>query len=360
MIFPSSPTLTYNTAGWGEACFAKRQCSCFGSLRNNGGATMNDDKVAVPDEIAAHVHDLTMFKGGNTKVIFNLLDEGAYCVDRSRRIVHWNSAAERITGYRAEEVVGTHCYQKLLQHVDADGRDLCSCNEFCPLYLTMQDGGAREVHVSLLHKDGRRVPVKAKTVPLTDTDGEYIGAIELFHEAGVVENLREQVEFLTRKAHIDCLTGLPNRHSIGTHLQQCMDEWERYGWSFACFLADIDHFKQINDNFGHDAGDLAISTVMNTMAMAGRCSDFLGRMGGDEAVGILKDVDEQDLAAQLHRLNVMVQKARVAGPPFDLSVSVSIGATVVRTGDTPQGILKRTDEALYFSKKNGRNRYTII
>ena len=321
---------------------------------------MKSGQTAVLDDINAKVDRVSLLNSGNTRTLFNMLEEGAYCVDRERRIVHWNCAAEVITGYPANEVVGSYCFQNLLQHVDCDGRDVCSCNELCPLYLTMNDGASREGRFSLLHKDGKRVPVKVKTIPLADAAGGYIGALELFHEDGVVENLREQVAQLMKKAHIDCLTGLPNRHSIDAHLLQSIDEWERYNWPFACFLADIDHFKQINDTYGHDAGDLAISTVMNTMALACRYSDLVGRLGGDEAVGILKDVGEDELGDQLHRLNVLVQKSRVVGPPSDISVSVSIGGTLVKKGDTPQSLLKRADDGLYLSKKAGRNRYTIV
>lgn len=321
---------------------------------------MNNGETVVLDVIGVNANETSLFSGGNTRIIFDMLGEGAYCVNRERRVIHWNGAAEKITGYPAGEVVGSYCFQKILQHIDCAGRDMCSSNELCPLYLTMHDNTTREESASFLHKDGRRVPVRLKTVPIADSTGLCVGALELFHEDGVVENLREQVAGLMKKAHIDCLTGLPNRHSIDAHLRQSIDEWERYGWSFACFLADIDHFKQINDTFGHDVGDLAISTVMNTIALACRSSDFVGRLGGDESVGILKDVDKSGLAVHLHRLNVLVQKSRVVGPPLDISATVSIGGTLARSGDTPQSILKRADEALYISKKTGRDRYAIV
>ena len=298
--------------------------------------------------------------GENIAFLFELLRDGGYCVDLERRIHHWNSAAERITGYGAEEVVGSFCFVNILQHIDDEGRKLCSCDESCPLFSTMRDRISREKHVSLLHKDGRRVPITIRTMPICDCTGECIGALEVFHEDEVVETLRDQLQCMAKKAFVDCLTGLPNRHSIEDRLQQSLDEWERYGWPFACFISDIDHFKRINDTCGHDAGDQAISTVMNTMSMACRTSDMVGRWGGDEAVGILKSIDAVGLDAQLHRISVLVREVSVCRDSFNIAPTISIGATLPQAGDTVQSILKRADLALYESKHAGRDRYTIV
>lgn len=301
-----------------------------------------------------------MLDGENIGLLFDMLLEGAYCVDNERRIRHWNKAAEKITGYPAGEVIGTRCFANLLDHIDGEGRNLCSCADLCPLYLTIRDGNSREASVSFLHKDGKRVPISVKTLPIADRHGRRIGALELFHEDGVVESLRQQLACMAQKAHVDCLTGLANRHSIEAQLRKSLDEWERYDWPFACFISDIDHFKRINDTCGHDAGDQAIVTVMTTMALACRASDMVGRWGGDEAVGILENIDADEFNTQLQRIIMLIRGVKVCRDSFDLSTTVSIGGTVARKGDTPQSILKRADTALYTSKQLGRDQYTVI
>ena len=319
-------------------------------------ATVLEELATSPDELFSPTGILV---GQNINLLFEMLREGAYCVDRERRIHHWNGAAEKITGYHASEVVGTHCFADILQHIDGEGRQLCACDEHCPLFLTICDGLSREARVSLLHKNGTRVPVAIKSIPLVDSDGQFIGAVELFHEDGIVESLQEQLAHMEKKAHIDCLTGLPNRHGIEIRLRHSLDEWERYGWPFACFIADIDYFKRINDTCGHDVGDQAISTVMNTLAMACRTSDYVGRWGGDESVGILENVDADELHAQLQRMNMMIRNTAICRETLDISATISIGATVVLKGDTPQSILKRADSALYTCKVAGRDGYVI-
>lgn len=301
-----------------------------------------------------------LLNGDNFSSFFGMLSEGAYCVDRFRRILHWNASAERITGYLADDVVGGYCYYNLLQHIDDEGRELCSKSELCPLYLTIRDGVSRREHASLLHRDGRRVPVFLKTMPITNSFGERVGALELFEEDGVVESLREQLEAISKTAYLDSLTGLPNRRYLDIRLAQCIEEWERYGWPFVCFVADIDKFKTINDTFGHTFGDQAISIVANTIALACRSSDTVGRWGGDEIVGVLKNVEDEALETLLNRMNDLVRHTRIGDGKHEIIATASIGATVVREGDTAKSILHRADEGLYKSKQAGRDRYTIV
>lgn len=106
------------------------------------------------------------------------LYEGVYVVDKNRKIIFWNEGSERITGYSKEEVVNSFCYQNILQHVDHNGKQLCL--EGCPLNETLQDGIIREAHVFLKHKDGYRIPITVKTLPIYDSEQNIVAAIEVF------------------------------------------------------------------------------------------------------------------------------------------------------------------------------------
>lgn len=310
------------------------------------------------DEV--QVEEVDILRGANISLLFDTIREGAYCVDRDRRIVHWNRAAELITGYSTEEVVGSRCCDNILKHVDDQGNELCIMATSCPLHMTIGDGEVREAHVYLLHKEGRRVPVRVKTMPIRDGNGHRIGALELFDQDGVVERLRGQLLELSRVAYIDSLTGLPNRRYLDIALYQSLEEWIRYGWSFACFIADIDHFKGINDLYGHMIGDRAITTMANTMALACRSSDMIGRWGGDESLGILKNIDESRLSVLMERMCGLVRQTRIACGAVDIAATISVGATMARLGDTIESLVNRADEALYESKRKGRNQATIL
>lgn len=131
-------------------------------------------------------------------MFFGMLGEGAYCVDRARRILHWNKMAEDITGYTADEVTGQNCFANILQHIDCSGRELCAENHHCPLFLTMEDGQTRQEKVSLLHKNGQRIPVRIRAMPICDQDGTRIGALELFSEEGIVDRLRTELDTMSK------------------------------------------------------------------------------------------------------------------------------------------------------------------
>lgn len=111
--------------------------------------------------------------------IIDNVPEGVYCVDESRRIFFWNKAAEKISGYKASEMISKSCSESELSHVNKDGLNLCK--SFCPLVGTMFDGQVREENVFLKHKDGRRIAIKVRTYPLY-SNGKSVGAIEFFHE----------------------------------------------------------------------------------------------------------------------------------------------------------------------------------
>lgn len=111
--------------------------------------------------------------------IIDNASEGIYCVDENRNIFFWNKTAEKISGYKAEEILSKSCAQSYLHHTDKNGKSLC--DGFCPLVGTMFDGLEREDRIYLVHKDGRRVAIHMRAYPLYK-DGKSIGAIEYFHE----------------------------------------------------------------------------------------------------------------------------------------------------------------------------------
>ncbi len=128
------------------------------------------------------------------KHLLDSLYDGVYFVDRERRITYWNKAAERLSGYAAEEVIGKRCADNILVHVDDAGRQLCLCG--CPLSATMGDRLPREADVHMKHKLGHRVSVLVRAVPICDSQGEVIGAVEVFSDNTAKREAVRQAEQL--------------------------------------------------------------------------------------------------------------------------------------------------------------------
>ncbi len=290
--------------------------------------------------------------------MLDALKEGAYFVDRERRITYWNKAAERLTGFRSEEVVGHRCSEDILVHVDCEGKNLCKAG--CPLLATMEDTLTREAEVFFHHRRGHRVPVSVRTTPLEDDEGNVVGGIELFAEISPEENLRERMAELERRSLLDLLTGVPNRRYLDSELAALFALWQKSGVPFGVLFFDIDHFKGFNDTHGHDIGDRVLETTAKTLVSAVRSFDVIGRWGGDEFVGLFPNAERETLASIGERLRSAVEATWIEADGQRLSVTVSIGgASAAKEDLSAAAVVKRADTMMYRSKQEGRNRVTV-
>jgi len=283
----------------------------------------------------------------------NLYD-GVYFVDRERRITFWNQAAERITGFTRTEVLGKRCADNLLRHVDERGNSLCE--GACPLSHTLGDSQLRSASVFLQHKDGHRLPVAIGVAPITDNRGEIIGAVEIFRDNSATVAALEHLKELEDLAYLDALTRVANRTYLESFIVAKFNEFRRLGWSFGVIFIDVDRFKQVNDTFGHQTGDLVLNMVAQTLMKNCRSFDLVGRWGGEEflcVISKLKDTDQ--IMATAERLRALVESAWVSLSDCSLHVTISLGITMARLQDTPETVIHRADGLMYRSKTAGRN-----
>lgn len=294
--------------------------------------------------------------GYNFQQLVDNLFDGLYIVDNARTITYWNKAAEKITGYTADEVVGFRCMDGILVHVDDQGNNHCS--GMCPLAHTLEDGSVREAEVFLHHKEGHRVPVWVRTTPLKDENGRIVGATELFTDLSNQSVISEKMRELEKRATLDKLTGLPNRGHIEPEIDARLAELKRYDTKFGVLFCDIDHFKNFNDNYGHDVGDAILKSVANTLKCNTRPFDVIGRWGGEEFVGVVRNVERDILCRVGERFRILVENTYIPNQDTNLNVTISIGATIAQATDTVETLVKRADQYLYESKLSGRNRLT--
>lgn len=292
-----------------------------------------------------------------TDEILNSLAEGVYFVDRNRRILFWNKAAEAMSGFTAEQVLGRCCADGILMHVDETGR--CLCQSGCPLTEVMDDGVHRDKHIFMRHVDGHRVPVHVRSAAIRNHDGVIIGAVEIFSDDTERLSALERLRALEQAAFLDELTGLANRRYFNRAIKASLASFERNCTPFGLAVVDIDHFKQFNDTHGHDAGDRALQMVAQTLSRNCRPYDTPVRWGGEEFVVISEHVDAESFGVVLERMRRLIAESALGLGGEELRVTVSIGASLARTCDTADTILKRADANLYHSKRLGRNRTTL-
>lgn len=288
-------------------------------------------------------------------VLLENLPQGLYYVDENRRILHWSPAAERITGWRREEVLGRFCGEGVLEHLDEEGRELCG--DRCPLLMAARLGAECRSEVFLKHRRGHRVPVQIEAAPVRNGDGSLKGMVESFWDNTRHLRLAEEKVRLERLALLDPLTGAGNRRAGMDQLQRALDAQQRYETVTGVVMLDIDHFKRINDRFGHETGDDVLRMVAETLAGSLRSTDFLARWGGEEFLAILPHTTEALLPRVVGRLLRLVHRSGVEHPEGRIRVTVSAGVTALQAGDTVHELVDRADRLLYLAKQEGRNRF---
>ena len=169
------------------------------------------------------------------------------------------------------------------------------------------------------------------------------------------QGYREHLEEQRQKALIDPLTDLPNRAAWGERLQYEVDQWQKNGNPLLIAMLDLDHFKRINDGYGHLAGDKVLKIIATQLRKHLRPIDFIARFGGEEFVLLMPDTP---LSAGLHLIEKL--RAAIQACPFHfkgepVTITTSIGVSAFRPGDRSDHVLKRADEALYRAKRRGRN-----
>ena len=290
--------------------------------------------------------------------ILDQIDDGVYFVDRAKRILLWNRSAEKITGFLRSEVVGEHCANRWLGHIDAGGRLLCTNG--CPLERAVDSGVPIEADAFLQHKLGHRVPVNIRTIPLRDRQNKLVGAVEVFRSTADDHRQEKIIEELSHLAMIDDLTRLPNRRHFDLELDRRLAELGLFGWPFGVLMIDIDHFKMVNDNAGHQVGDEILRLVARTLSANCRSFDTVARWGGEEFTGIIANVREDGLLLVAEKFRAMVEASelrdKVNSP---IQITVSIGGAAARPGESAVELVKRTDEMMYAAKRAGRNRVCI-
>lgn len=291
------------------------------------------------------------------KELLDQMTDGVYFVDRDRRILYWNEGAAQLTGYKREEILGRHCEDDILCHVDTAGKQLCQ--DGCTLSASIVDGDPHEAYVFLRHKQGRRVPVNVRVQPMRSEDGTVIGAVEIFSDASSHYEVQRKSDAMKRMAFLDHLTQLANRRFLEMSVHTALGEFGVHKDPFGVLLIDLDGFKAINDKFGHSCGDRALQEISKTLTGALRPTDIVGRWGGDEFLAIVGNVDGKILNDLAQRCVVLARKTAISNNDEQLiPLSISVGAALAYVGESADDLIRRADALMYRSKAAGRNRAT--
>ena len=261
-------------------------------------------------------------------------------------IVYVNPAFERLMGYSAEEVMGQN--PKILQGAGTDDKTRYKLRQ------AMRSGRSIRTQILNYDKFGNELWLDINMVPLFDEDGElaYYAAIE----RDLTEYKRLQ-SHLENMANTDSLTGLANRQSFLHHAEKEFSRARRFARPLSVVMIDVDHFKSINDRYGHAVGDTVLRRVSSICQCSLRGSDLLGRIGGEEFVLLLPDTPPASAIYVAERMREQLAKTPIDVDGLIITTTASFGVASITDADINfNSILERADVAMYHAKSDGRNK----
>ena len=284
--------------------------------------------------------------------LLDSMQEGVVFLDARWRVLLWNAGAERLTGRSAESVLDKAWHLDLFDLRDTEGNRLG--NTRCPVQQVFADGVPTRHRATITRSSGERVAVELQVIPVSHKERGF-GAALLLRDVSSESNLEARVHDLREQATTDPLTGVGNRAEFDHAQAVLMETCLRQGTTFSIILSDLDRFKQVNDVFGHQAGDEVLVDFANLLRRWSRKDDLVARYGGEEFVILCPECDNATAAQRAEQIrNEWAQTLR---PMLNqTSVTASFGVTELQAGDTVDTMLRRVDRALYQAKDGGRNR----
>lgn len=287
-------------------------------------------------------------------IITSVLGEGVYVLDADGRLTFMNPEAERLLGWTERELLGKNAHETF-HFQKADGTPLPFSE--CPVYKSIRSNACfRTPEDVFTHKDGTMIPISLVSTPITE-DGKVTGSVAAFHDITdrkmAQEALKAANALLERQATTDMLTGVYNRLKFTDLLDAELQRSVRHGLPLSIMMFDIDHFKKINDTYGHHTGDIVLKEVTRIAKDTLRIYDSLARWGGEEFVILSPGNNMENTFHLAERLRENIAKNSYAHEGI---VTASFGVTTFKEGDNADALLQRVDSALYKAKNSGRNR----
>ena len=276
---------------------------------------------------------------------------GALITDKHRKIIYANAYFSDELNWQVETLVGK----------SSDDLFTYSSKIFIESYLMpllLHEKKCDEIQLALL--DGKNERISIIVNAKMDDQGQIYWSFfnatkrdKLYEE--LIETRKEleaQAKILHSMSATDELTGLMNRREVNLRGPELINQAKRYTHTIALLMIDIDHFKQINDTYGHLEGDRVLTELGLRLKTFGRLTDLIARFGGEEFIMLLPDTDATEASLFAERLHKLISEIEVNNIP----VTVSIGITMSDGSQNLQELTKRADNALYKAKDNGRNR----
>ncbi|MGD0906819.1 MAG: diguanylate cyclase [Candidatus Acidiferrales bacterium] len=290
--------------------------------------------------------------------VLETLQTGVYLVDRNRRIRFWNEGAERITGFLRQDVVGRFLRDHLLtttseiKDLDSDTTD--------PVNLAFRDGKPSITDVSILHKQGYRVPVVLRTIPIRDCHGMVVGVAESFDKNQSASDWTRRQAGLANFGCLDEVTGVPAQTFMETLLRENLTTFAEHNIPFGVLVLAVDRLDENRRNRGPGVVPTILRVVAQTVENCLRPTDLLGCWSDEQFIAVLMECKESEVVRVGERIRKMVNQSEVGWWGDMFSVSCAFGGAGSRAGDTMQLLVSRAEDSLKESITQGGNSVIVL
>ncbi|MEZ6072153.1 MAG: diguanylate cyclase [Pirellulales bacterium] len=289
--------------------------------------------------------------------VFQNSHSGIAFVDGDLNVISWNPAAEQLTGLTAAQMRQLGWRPSVLGMRDMRG--FVIRDDSCPVRFTVQTGQPWNRRVVANAPDGQPAVLDLHTFVVRNEAGVAIGAAILMDDATPQMSMELKYRDLNTQIRRDPLTDVANRAHFDEKLAQLVQETRQGATETSLILCDVDHFKSINDTYGHQVGDDVLVWFAGLLQGACRRRDLVARYGGEEFALLFTECDAQHAYQRAEEIRVSLceteQKALDGRP-----VTVSFGVTVIKPTDSPEDVVRRADAALYCAKRRGRNMVVYV
>jgi diguanylate cyclase (GGDEF)-like protein/PAS domain S-box-containing protein len=314
-----------------------------------------DQRVRQRTSEIAEAHEALARQESRLRAVIETATDGVLIVGEGNRVENFNPACEAIFGWKADEIVG----RSVSELIGGDIRlRRAGPHGFDELVQSLLESGEDRGHVRTVRgrrREGEGFPLE---VSLSRTVIQNV-PVHIAIVRDVTEAVRAHDE-LFALATKDSLTSLRNRRYFLEGAETEFARARRHGRGFSLLLIDADHFKTVNDTFGHDAGDRVLQNIAEVALDSLRGFDLVGRLGGEEFAVAMPEVDLDTALAVAERLRQQIAERATETDSGSVIVTVSIGVAAISVEDsTLNQMLRRADQALYAAKDRGRNQVSV-
>ncbi len=289
------------------------------------------------------------------KAILEHIQDGIVACNARGRLITYNRASREIHGCDLAQVPQEE-WSNFYQLYHADGETPLKMDEI-PLVHAFQGRDVHNQEMVVQSRNGDKRELRVNGQAMYDNDGSKLGAVVSLHDITDLNKARKKLHYL---AYHDDLTGLANRRLFHDLLKQDISRAERNREKTAVLFLDLDNFKQINDRYGHQAGDKLLIELAATLHHRLRDSDILCRWGGDEFVIALPEIADSEMACRVAKKICRVVQGDVADQYKVCGLTMSIGVAVYPdNGTSPDNLIRQADMAMYLAKQKGKNRVCL-